>query len=300
MRRNKSRVSEDPHSATCGPHPAVDGLRAAMRGVAQRLTLPLKLGLRRSSGNLPGVGAGSSIDFQDHRPYVPGDDPRHIDWQAYARSEHYTMKMYREEVRPLADLALDASPSMFLDEAKARRTLELAWFCLESALRSGAATRLFVLQGSGIEPQDARAGWQIPDRPAADGPPALARVPWRAGSLRVWLSDLLYPGAPEGFVAQLLGGRGRAIILAPFSRTESDPDWLGNTELRDCESSHRRDLRFHQEDLRAYGAVYRNHFDLWHLEARRHGVPLARLAAEQSFAEALTVEAVPAGAVELC
>src|SRR5690606_7194204 len=99
--------------------------------VAARLTLPLKLGLRRSNGNVPGNGAGSSIDFQDHRPYVPGDDPRHIDWQAYARSGHYTMKLYREEVRPLADLVLDASPSMFFDPEKRRRTMELAWFCLE-------------------------------------------------------------------------------------------------------------------------------------------------------------------------
>ena len=107
-----------------------------MRAVAERLTLPLKVGLRRTSGNVPGAGAGSSIDFQDHRPYVPGDDPRHIDWPAYARNGQFTMKLYREEVRPLADIVLDASASMFLDEAKTRRTMELAWFCLESVLRA--------------------------------------------------------------------------------------------------------------------------------------------------------------------
>ena len=47
-----------------------------------------------------GSGTGSSLDFQDHRAYSPGDDPRHINWQAYARTGSYTMKLFREEVRP--------------------------------------------------------------------------------------------------------------------------------------------------------------------------------------------------------
>ena len=88
------------------------------REAATRLSLPLRKGLARTNGNVPGTGAGSSVDFQDHRAYVPGDDPRHIDWLAYARSGHYTMKLYREEVRPYLDVALDFSGSMFLDEAK--------------------------------------------------------------------------------------------------------------------------------------------------------------------------------------
>jgi uncharacterized protein (DUF58 family) len=54
--------------------------------------------LARETGQWLGTGIGSSIDFQDHRQYLPGDDPRYIDWQAYARTGHYTMKVYREEV----------------------------------------------------------------------------------------------------------------------------------------------------------------------------------------------------------
>ena len=76
-------------------------------------------------GAQDGVGAGSSIDFQDHSPYLPGDDPRYIDWRAYARTGHYIMKLYREEVSPLLDLVLDVSPSLFFEPAKALRVLEL-------------------------------------------------------------------------------------------------------------------------------------------------------------------------------
>lgn len=268
-----------------------------MRAAAERLSLPLKAGLRGTSGHVPGSGAGSSIDFQDHRPYLPGDDPRHIDWQAYARSGHYTMKLYREEVRPLVDVVLDVSSSMFLGEEKARRTLELACFCLESALRSAAAVRLFSVGGGKVDalPLDLQGL-----APAAEGgAPDLVRVPWRPASLRVLISDLLYPASPGELIPQLLAARGRAVVLAPASKTEAEPDWLGNTELLDCEGAQKRDLRFQRDDLRQYGRVYQNHFDLWRHEARRFAVPLARVEAENTFPEALVAEGLSSGAVEL-
>ena len=82
---------------------------------SERVTLPLREHVwKGQSGEFVGAGTGSSMDFQDHRNYIPGDDPRHINWQAYARSGNYTMKQYREEVRPTIDLILDISPSMFL------------------------------------------------------------------------------------------------------------------------------------------------------------------------------------------
>jgi len=274
-------------------------LRVRLRAVSERLSLPLKLGLRGSSGNVPGSGAGSSIDFQDHRPYVPGDDPRHIDWQAYARSGHYSMKLYREEVRPLADIVFDVSPSMALNEAKSLRSLELAAFCLESALRSGASVRLFTAMGETITPLDLAAHLEIPDAGSATAPPALHRIPWRAASLRVVISDLLYPAAPESLIAPLLSSRGRAILFVPWCGEESDPDWLGNTDLRDCETGTRRDLRFHVEDLRHYGSIYQNHFTLWRTETRRHGIPLARVSSAGDIIEALSAEGIPSGAVQI-
>src|ERR1700758_4038989 len=114
--------------------------------VAEHLRLPFRSrSWRGRSGNWLGVGVGSSIDFQDHRPYLPGDDPRYIDWRAYARTGHYTMKLYREEVSPAVDLALDASRSMFFDEAKAARVVELLYFAIESARRAGSSVHCFAV-----------------------------------------------------------------------------------------------------------------------------------------------------------
>ena len=39
---------------------------------------------------------GFSVEFVQHREYVPGDDIRHIDWKSYGRSERYTIKQYEQ------------------------------------------------------------------------------------------------------------------------------------------------------------------------------------------------------------
>src|SRR5438093_3575452 len=119
-----------------------------MQAVTQRLRLPFRAKTWRGyAGNWLGVSIGSSIDFQDHRPYMPGDDPRYIDWQAYARTGHYTMKLYREEVSPIVDVVIDFSESMFVTGAKTARSLELFYFAVESALQSSASLRCYVLTG---------------------------------------------------------------------------------------------------------------------------------------------------------
>jgi uncharacterized protein (DUF58 family) len=61
---------------------------------------------------------GFSVEFVQHREYVPGDDIRHIDWKGYGRSERYTIKQYEQETNFTAHLMLDASRSMLYgDEA---------------------------------------------------------------------------------------------------------------------------------------------------------------------------------------
>ncbi len=55
---------------------------------------------------------GFSVEFVQHREYVPGDDIRHIDWKSYGRSERYTIKQYEQETNFTAHILLDASNSM--------------------------------------------------------------------------------------------------------------------------------------------------------------------------------------------
>ncbi len=268
---------------------------------ARQLRLPLSGRLwRGQSGNWSGAGVGSSIDFQDHRSYLPGDDPRYINWQAYARTGHYSMKLYREEVSPNIDIVLDASGSMFFDPAKRERSWELLYFCRESALQSGSALQMYLTSGDQIRElrHEQLASWQIDLPDSASGPPALASIPWRSGSLRVVITDLLYPPHAPTLLLPLAHGNGRGLLFAIHTAAETDPDWHGHLSLIDSETG-TRERRYVSADLmERYRRNYARHFENWHTETRRHNLLLARLPAEPDFVQAMQTQALPTGAVE--
>ncbi|MBI4369891.1 MAG: DUF58 domain-containing protein [Elusimicrobia bacterium] len=55
---------------------------------------------------------GASSEFVDYRSYVPGEDPRRIDWRVYARKDRYFLRSYQGETNCTIWLAIDASRSM--------------------------------------------------------------------------------------------------------------------------------------------------------------------------------------------
>ncbi len=55
---------------------------------------------------------GFSVEFAEHRQYVPGDDLRNLDWRVLARKDRYYVKQYVEETNLRATILLDASGSM--------------------------------------------------------------------------------------------------------------------------------------------------------------------------------------------
>jgi uncharacterized protein (DUF58 family) len=55
---------------------------------------------------------GASIDFAEHRGYVPGDDIRRVDWRLYARTDRYFVKQYEADTNANFVVLLDVSRSM--------------------------------------------------------------------------------------------------------------------------------------------------------------------------------------------
>lgn len=55
---------------------------------------------------------GQSVDFADHRPYVAGDDLRHLDWKVLGRSDRLVLKRYEAETDLGCTLVVDGSASM--------------------------------------------------------------------------------------------------------------------------------------------------------------------------------------------
>lgn len=65
-----------------------------------------------SSGQHRSPFQGYSVEFAQHRPYVPGDDIRHMDWKVYGRSDRLQIKQYQQETNLDLLLLVDSSGSM--------------------------------------------------------------------------------------------------------------------------------------------------------------------------------------------
>ncbi|MEP6689998.1 MAG: DUF58 domain-containing protein [Gemmatimonadaceae bacterium] len=55
---------------------------------------------------------GLSMDFAEHRPYMPGDDIRRMDWRVYARTDRYYMKEFEADTNTNVVVLVDVSRSM--------------------------------------------------------------------------------------------------------------------------------------------------------------------------------------------
>lgn len=105
---------------------------------------------------------GFSVEFVQHREYVPGDDTRHIDWKSYGRNERYTIKQYEQETNFAGHVLLDASRSMLYGDG-ATNKLEYA------KLLAAALTYLIVHQRDSVSLNVFDAGWR--QRLPASGQP---------------------------------------------------------------------------------------------------------------------------------
>ncbi len=109
-----------------------------------------------SSGTM-GIHAGSrhgtSTEFLEHRAYFPGDEIKHIDWRAYAKTQRLHIKRYEDETSLRVILLVDASGSMgFASDkiSKLGRASELAAAIAYLTLAQGDSVGLIAGQGTNI------------------------------------------------------------------------------------------------------------------------------------------------------
>ncbi|TPW14978.1 MAG: hypothetical protein FD129_984, partial [bacterium] len=86
--------------------PKVVGQLSSLDMVAKLVVEGFLTGLHKSPYH------GFSVEFAEHRQYMPGDPIRHVDWKLYAKTDRYFVKMYEEETNLRAHLLIDSSASM--------------------------------------------------------------------------------------------------------------------------------------------------------------------------------------------
>jgi len=115
----------------------------------------------------------------------------------------------------------------------------------------------------------------------------LSFVPFRRGSVRLMIGDLLHEESPSKTLLPLADGAGLALIWAPFCEEEASPSWQDSCELEDAENGSRMPVWCDGGLLGRYRKAYNRHFTLWTGEAHRLGIRMARVAAGGSLHEAL-------------
>lgn len=66
----------------------------------------------RYAGRHASTQRGHSVEFNDYRPYVPGDEISDIDWKVYGRSDRLFIKLFEHQADMSVHLLIDASASM--------------------------------------------------------------------------------------------------------------------------------------------------------------------------------------------
>jgi hypothetical protein len=122
---------------------------------------------------------------------------------------------------------------------------------------------------------------------------------WRYGSLRVVVSDLLFPGDPAMFLCPISSDKGRALIFSPFTAEEERPTWDGNLRFIEVEAREAREMHADRSLLDSYMKAYAEHFLLWKNESNRYGIDIVRFPSHGSFYDAVEYEAFPTGVVSL-
>lgn len=264
----RRRAGEDRSGATLLP----PDLRAAL----DRLALLLRQGHRgRFLGPRSSPRHGQSVAFADFRPYSPGDDPRRIDWKAYARLERLFLRLFAAEEDSLLHLVLDCSRSMAWGspsklEAGKRLAAALGYLalagqeaCLLTPLGAGgaegedsartAAPPPRVLRGRAAAPLLLRRLRDLRPAGGTDLAAALARhlAAHRATGPFVLITDLLDPGWEEA-LRRILTARMELRLIHVLSPEELQPELSGDLRLVDDETGQALDLSADASALTAY------------------------------------------------
>jgi len=122
---------------------------APFRGLVLRVRggIGERLGERR----FPGRPEASGIEIEAYRTYAPGDDLRHLDWNAFGRLDTLLVRRFTAEREVLVHLLLDCSASMAVParDGKLAVARELATALASIALAGNDAVRVTLLDGNG-------------------------------------------------------------------------------------------------------------------------------------------------------
>jgi len=217
---------------------------------------------------------GSSAEFEDHRPYAPGDDLRRVDWAAFARTGEPVLKLFRAEEDSVIRLLVDASASLAFgtpEKLEVARRVAAALGYL--ALAGGQRAQVMVARER--EPPTSLRGLERIETPhrGRDALPALLRelsAPAAKGSanlaraidatlqhanrpgLLVLISDFFDPGSVTRALSRAAAAGHQVALIQVLAREEVEPSFEGDYNLIDSETGAAVELSMDASAIDAY------------------------------------------------
>ena len=226
---------------------------------------------------------GTSAEFSDFREYVPGDDIRRIDWNAFARFEKLFLKLFMEEQESFMTVLLDGSASM---ENKWPAACKIAEAFAYTALCGGDRVRMAVMGGKqgmvssfGMGKGDylRLSSFLSGCRPEGSGSLSrdILRLDHYPKGMTLLVSDFLCEDGGKD-VLTALGYRGQeSCAVQVLSPQEMEPDFTGHVRLLDSEGLPDLILSIDDEVMRTYQAELKAFLELVQKNCHRSGVPFA-------------------------
>ena len=248
---------------------------------------------------------GFSVEFTEHRPYQPGDEPRYLDWKILARADRLFVKQFEQETNLRAMLLVDASRSMAWRGTPERLTKRAYADRLAAALalillRQRDATGLVTFDEAVRQAIPARVKtgqWgrlvrgllDTPDGRGTAAAAALRRLTSllvRRG-LVVLISDLLFDRDLALTALRYLRHRGHQVIVYHvMDPAEVELGGPPEVRFRDLESPASVVVR-PRELARAYRETVRREIVAWRTTCRRHGIAYHHVTTDLPFGMAL-------------
>lgn len=253
------------------------------------------------AGQRFGKSTGSSLEFQEFRDYQAGDDLRHVDWRAYARTETLTTRLYREEVAATVELLIDGSKSMELTPAKASTVRGLAAFLAGAASGESLFKATMIAEQPMPLPLDALRHADAENLPFNGASPLIDTQLsglLKAGTVRVVVSDFLFPHDARSLVQKLGARCSTFVVLQVLDPNEWQPSARGSLRLNDVESNEWRDISFDDRAAEGYMRRLKRLCDSLQAEVRRAGGAYLRVLAREDIVDVVYEDLIPTGMVE--
>ncbi|MCA9796668.1 MAG: DUF58 domain-containing protein, partial [Candidatus Eremiobacteraeota bacterium] len=239
-----------------------------------------------SPGDRQTRSKGRSVEFAEHREYRPGDDLRHLDWNAFGRLERLYLKLFVEEREQTLTLLVDGSASMQPKTLFSRRlAASLAYVALSSYDRVALGwigDRLYdyqpPLRGRSRITNALRflAGHEC--RGETDLDAALTDYSRRHGrpGMVVVLSDFFQESAGLEGLKRLRFEKNELHVVQILSPEESEPELSGDLKLIDVETGAGRELTMTRRLIENYQQALEEHCQRISAWCRRYGCGYVR------------------------